>query len=168
MIRVGKIVATHGLQGNLVFTHIIGRSNWLKKGAPLFLELNKGSHIPYFVAECRANNEEEYIVNLEDIEQVEQAKKLIGKQVYVQEDILSDSASDSPLLWIGFEVSDKKHGILGLIDDIMQTPTQWLAQVDYKGSEVLIPLIEQTIRTIDLKKKKIEVSLPEGLLEVYL
>jgi len=33
---------------------------------------------------------------------------------------------------------------------------------------VLIPLIEQTIDGIDLKKKKLDVNLPDGLLEVYL
>lgn len=168
MIRIGKIVATHGLQGDVILTHIIGRSDWLKTGAPLFVELNKESYIPYFTQQCRASNEEEYIVKLEDVEKVEQAKRLIGKHVYVQEEILSEKASDSPLLWIGFEVKDRKHGKLGKVTDIMQTRNQWLAQVNYKDAEVLIPLIEQTIDGIDLKKKMIAVNLPDGLLEVYL
>ena len=168
MIRIGNIVATHGLQGGVILTHIIGHSDWLKKGAPLFVELNKESYIPYFTLQCKASNNAEYIVNLEDIEKVEQAKRLVGKHVYVQEEILEEKAADSPLLWIGFEVTDRKHGKLGKIADIMQTPTQWLAQVNYKDAEVLIPLIEQTIDGIDLKKKKIEVNLPDGLLEVYL
>ena len=167
MIRVGKIVATHGLQGAVIMTHIIGHSNWLKKEIPLFIELNKESYIPYFIEQFKAANDEEYIVNLEDVEQMEQAKKFIGKNVYAQEEILADKAADSPLLWIGFEVTDRKHGKLGKIEDIMLTANQWLAQLTYKDSEVLIPLIEQTITGIDLKKKKMEVNLPEGLLEVY-
>jgi 16S rRNA processing protein RimM len=168
MIRIGKIVATHGLQGGLILTHIIGRSDWLKKEMPLFVELNKESYIPYFTAQFRASNDEEYIVSFEDVEKPEQAKKLIGKHVYAQEDLLAEKASDSPLLWIGFEVTDRKHGKLGKIEDIMLTANQWLAQVTYKDAEVLIPLIEQTIDGIDLKKKKLQVNLPDGLLEVYL
>ena len=82
MIRIGKIVATHGLQGGVILTHIIGHSDWLKKGAPLFVELNKESYIPYFTLQCKASNNAEYIVNLEDIEKVEQAKRLVGKHVY--------------------------------------------------------------------------------------
>jgi 16S rRNA processing protein RimM len=168
MIRIGKIVATHGLQGAVVMTHIIGRSDWLKKDAPLFIELNKESYIPYFTLDFKAANNEEYIVNLEDIEQMEQAKKLIGKHVYVQEEILAEKAADSPLLWIGFEVTDRKHGKLGKIEDVMLTANQWLAQLTYKDKEVLIPLIEQTIGGVSLKAKKLEVNLPDGLLEVYM
>ena len=168
MIRVGKIVATHGLQGAIVMTHVIGHSDWLKKEMPLFIELNKESYIPYFIEEFKAANHEEYIVNLEEVDQMEQAKKFIGKNVYAQEEILADKAADSPLLWIGFEVTDRKHGKLGIIDDIMLTANQWLAQLTYKDSEVLIPLIEQTIDGVDLKKKKMQVNLPDGLLEVYI
>lgn len=167
MIRIGKIVASHGLQGSVILSHIIGNSDWLKKEMPLFIELNKESYIPFFTDEFRATNDEEYILNLEEVINVEQAKKLIGKNVYAQEDLIAEKAADSPLLWIGFEVTDRKYGRLGKIEDVMLTANQWLAQLTYKDSEVLFPLIEQTIQGIDLKKKKMQVNLPEGLLEVY-
>ena len=64
MIRIGKIVATHGLQGGVILTHIIGHSDWLKKGAPLFVELNTQSYRPNSTLKCNARNIEEYIVNL--------------------------------------------------------------------------------------------------------
>ena len=75
MIRIGKIVATHGLQGSLVLTHVVGSSDWLKKGDVLFLELNKGSFIPFFVKTVKGVDDEEYIVTLEDVTVVEEAKK---------------------------------------------------------------------------------------------
>jgi 16S rRNA processing protein RimM len=168
MIRIGKIVATHGLQGAIILNHIIGHSDWLKKEMPLFIELNKESYIPYFIEQFKASNNDEYVVNLEEVEMMEQAKKLIGKNVYAQEEILAEKAADSPLLWIGFEVTDRKHGKLGIIDDIMLTANQWLAQLIYKDAEVLIPLVEQTIDGVDMKKKKMQVNLPDGLLEVYM
>jgi 16S rRNA processing protein RimM len=65
-------------------------------------------------------------------------------------------------------VIDKSKGELGIVDDMMQMPTQWIAQMNYKGKEVLMPLVEQTIESIDLKKKTLHLDLPEGLLEVYL
>ena len=167
MIRIGKIVATHGLQGAMVVSHIIGHSDWLKKDDPLFIELNKESYIPYFTSQLKAANEDEYIVNLEEVESVEEARKLIGKHIYVQEEILSKQAADSPLLWIGFQVIDQEHGNLGPIEDIMQTASQWLAKLTYKDSEVLIPLVDQTIVQVNLKARWLRVDLPEGLLEVY-
>jgi 16S rRNA processing protein RimM len=168
MIRVGKIVATHGLNGAVVLTHIMGDSQWLKKGTALMVEMQKGSYIPYFVAQCKASNNEEYIVNIEEIEKIESAKKLIAKQVYVDSTILSAYIRQSPLLWIGFGLIDKNEGNIGTVEDVLQTGKQWIAKTTYKDKEVLIPLIEQTIGSIDTGKKILNIEIPDGLLDVYL
>ena len=166
MIRIGKIVATHGLQGSLVLTHVVGSSDWLKKDDVIFLELNKGSFIPFFVQTAKAANDEEYIIPVEDVTVVEAAKKLIGKQAYVKEDILSATAADTPLLWIGFNLVDKEKGSLGPIEDVMQAGPQWLAKLTYEGKEVLIPLIEQMILDVNIRNKYIRMDLPDGLLDL--
>ena len=168
MIRIGKIVATHGLTGSLILTHVVGKSTWLKKDHILHVEMQKGSYIPYFVSQCKASNDKEYIINVEDVDKVESAKKLVTRQVYVDVSILIGYAKESPLLWIGFSVIDKNNGILGDIDDVSQTGFQWLARVNYNGTEVLVPLIDQMIENVDIKARTINVNLPEGLLEVYL
>lgn len=168
MIQIGKIAATHSLQGAMVLVHNVGNAKWLKKDDALFLELHKGSFIPFFVSQVRATGEEEYIINLDDVTTLEEAKKLAGKSVYVQEDILSKYAEETPMLWMGFKMLDKQKGELGKIEEIMQAPAQWLAQVTYKGKEVLVPLLPQTVKSVNLKTKTIQVDLPEGLLEVYL
>jgi 16S rRNA processing protein RimM len=168
MIRVGKIVATHGIGGSLILTHVVGNSKWLKKGTAIHLEMHKGSFIPYFISNIKANNNEEYIINVEDIDKIEPAKKLVTKHVYVDESILSAFAKQSPLLWIGFKLIDKKEGDLGEIEDVLQTGNQWIAKLTYKETEVLVPLIEQTIDNLNIKTKTIQMTLPDGLLDVYL
>ncbi len=168
MIRIGKIVATHGLNGSLILTHVIGSSNWLKKEHVLHVEMQKGSYIPYFIAKCKANNPKEYIIDIEEVDKLEAAKKLVTKHVYVDESILTGFEKQSPLLWIGFNLIDKEKGKIGQIEDVHQTGNQWLAKLTYQNTEVLIPLIEQTIDKLDIKTKTIHVTLPDGLLEVYL
>jgi 16S rRNA processing protein RimM len=167
MIRIGKIVATHGLQGSLILQHIVGQSDWLKKDDVLFVEVVKSSFIPHFVSQSKESNHEEYIISLEDIDTVEVAKKLIGKQVYAKEESLKSHADDSPLLWIGFNLVDKTKGGLGNIEDVMQAGAQWLAKITYQEKEVLIPLVEQMIIDVNIRNRYIRMDLPEGLLEVY-
>lgn len=168
MIRIGKIVATHGLNGAVILKHMTGDSNWLKQGDVLFVELRKGSEIPYFVVTTKAANEEEYIVTLEDVATVEAAKKLVGKQVFVKDDVLKNVKTDSPLLWIGFNLVDKEKGGLGVIEDVVQTGHQWLAKLTIEGKEVLIPLVDDMLIDVNLRNKFVRVDLPEGLIEVYL
>ena len=168
MVRIGKIVAVHGLQGSVILKHIIGRTDWLKKDAVLFLELQKGSHIPFFTIQARDANQEEVIVQLEDVSTSEEAKKLVGKQVYVNEDILKGQAEDSPLMWIGFNIVDKQKGSLGLIEDVFQAGPQWLAKLTINESEVLIPLVKDFLLQVNVKNKFIRTDLPEGLIDIYL
>lgn len=168
MVRIGKIVATHGLQGSLILSHIVNKENWLKKDDVLFIELHKESFIPYFVEQGKSANHEEYIIQLEDVTTVELAKKLIGKHVYVKEDILEKAQSDSPLLWIGFNLVDKERGGLGEIEDVMQAGAQWLGKLTIEGKEVLIPLVKEMILQVNTRNKFIRMDLPEGLVEMYL
>jgi len=168
MVRVGKIVATHGLKGTVVMTHVLGNKKWLKKGHALHVEMLKGSYIPYFVAGCKAAADGEYLVDMEDMATQAEGKRLVTKFVYVDEGLLQPYAAESPLLWIGFKVIDKAAGVIGDIDDVMQTGSQWLARIMQGEKEILVPLIPQTVDKVLLKTKTIEMTLPEGLLEVYL
>jgi len=167
MIRCGKIVATHGLAGDVILTHVTGKKGWLKPGDVLFIALRKDSYIPHFISGIKSATEREIILHLEDTDAVEVAKKLVGKEVFVVEEVLAKGVEDSPLLWIGFEVIDESAGSLGPIEDIYQTAQQWLAQVRVNGKEALLPLIEQTLKRVDIKKKQVFVNMPDGLLEVY-
>ncbi len=167
MIRIGKIVATHGLNGAMVMTHVVGNRTWLKKGDVLMVEMQKGSLIPFFVTQCKGATDEEYLVNLEEVSTQQAAKKLVTKHVYVEENILAGLAQTSPLLWIGFNIDDAHYGSIGALADVMQTGTQWIGKLEYKGAEVLIPLVDATLKNIDLKKKTLHTTLPEGLLEIY-
>ncbi|MCF8450172.1 MAG: ribosome maturation factor RimM [Taibaiella sp.] len=167
MIRIGKIVATHGLSGTLIMTHIATNNEWLKKGNVLMVEMQKGSFIPYFVTQCKAINSGEYHVNVEDVSTQQEAKRLVTRHVYVAEELLEGMARQSPLLWIGFTVLDKHYGDIGKIEDVMQTGKQWIATLNYNNSEVLIPLVDATIESLDLKARVLKTTLPEGLLEVY-
>ena len=162
------MVATHGIQGAVVMTHVAGDSRWLKKGSALMVEMQKGSYIPYFVTDFRVVNDKEYVVNIEDLDKVENAKRLVGKSVFVNEDLLAMYAKESPLLWVGFNVTDVNYGLLGIMEDVMQTPNQWLGKIMYNEKEVLIPLLNQFIKDINVKAKRIIMELPQGLLEVYM
>jgi 16S rRNA processing protein RimM len=168
MVRIGKIVATHGIHGSLILSHIVGNSKWLKKGDALMIEVQKGNYIPYFVEQLKANGDDEYHINIEEVTKVEIAKKLITKHVYVDGNILSLLPTDSPLLWIGFNLIDKKVGTVGTIEDVIHTGNQWLAKVMYQDKEALVPLIEQTIEQVSIKNKTVKVTIPDGLLDIYL
>jgi 16S rRNA processing protein RimM len=167
MIRVGKIAAAHGLQGAVILTHIADKPGWLQPNMVLYLELQKGSRIPYFVQKVNDSRDGSYIIRLEDVNTIDDARKLIGKHVYVGQELLTQMVSDSPLLWIGFNIVDRRLGGLGPLEDVVNTGSQWLGQLTINGAEVLIPLVDEFIIELNQRNKFIRVDLPEGLLDVY-
>jgi 16S rRNA processing protein RimM len=57
---------------------------------------------------------------------------------------------------------------LAVVLEVIEQPLQILLRLEMQGKEVLIPLHETTLIEIDHKNKQVVVSLPEGLLDVYL
>ncbi|MBU1821567.1 MAG: PRC-barrel domain-containing protein, partial [Bacteroidetes bacterium] len=67
----------------------------------------------------------------------------------------------------GFEVVDENLGVLGTVREVYSVSTQNLIALDYRGVEVLIPIVDDIVLTADREKNQVLVNLPEGLLQVY-
>ncbi len=167
-VHIGKIVASHGLEGHVVIIHSLARKLIFKKGQILFLEENKHSYIPWFVESAKAKDQEEMYVKFEGMNSKESTKKIIQKRVWLADaDFRSMVNKGSSLALLGFVViSEGKK--LGPVEEIIEQPHQVLLRITINQKEVLIPLHEETLDKIDHNKKEIYVSLPEGLLDIYL
>lgn len=165
--NIGKLVAVHGLNGELVLKHELGKKSSLKGLKNVFLEDKNDSLLPWFIESTKIKNEEEIFLKLEGVDTREAANKLTRKEVWVTEAAFKKFAAKSaPASLLGYLIiSDKKA--LGEILEVIEQPHQLLCRLDVKGREALIPLNESTIKKIDHKKKEVTVILPEGLLEIY-
>jgi 16S rRNA processing protein RimM len=65
---------------------------------------------------------------------------------------------------IGLDVVTTEGKRIGQITDIMSTPSNDVYIVEGKRGEILIPAIEDVVKSIDLKKGKIVIEAIEGLL----
>lgn len=167
-INIGKIVSAQGLTGELLLKHALGKKVSFKLNDAVFIEQVKGAYIPHFVATSKAKNAEEMLIRFDDIDSREKALKLIKKQVWLtQEDFGKYAAKNSPIALLGFMLLNEGEKI-GVIDEVIEQPHQVLLSVKVNGKESLIPLHEETLDNIDHKKKEVHVTLPDGLLEIYL
>lgn len=168
-IQIGRITTTHGLEGKLILNHHLGKNNKLKELKHFFVELKRESYIPYFIDSITFSNDEEAYVMIEDINSLEAGKTLSGKNVYLSTDQYEKlKPKDNNINFEGFEVSDASFGIIGKIESLIETPGQLLATILHNEIEVIIPLNDQTIKDINITTKKLKVTLPDGLLDVYL
>ena len=147
-------MAAHGLKGELVLQHELGKKTDLKKLPALFLELKKDSFVPYFIRKAKGTTEKESLLLLEEIDTREKAQQLVGKLCWLPEEQFKQYADkQAPASLLGYQiVEEEEEGskkILGTIEEVIEQPQQLLCRILLKDKEVLIPLNESTLLAID-------------------
>lgn len=167
-IHIGKLAATHGLTGELIIKHSLGKKTGFTNTEALFIEVNKTELLPYFTEKSTAKNDTESIVKLEGIDTKEAAAKLLQKKLWLtKKDFDALVSKNAPVNLIDFSVINEGEP-LGAVEAVIEQPQQVLLQLTMQSKEVLIPVNESTLIKIDRKKKEVHVSLPDGLLDIYL
>lgn len=167
-IHIGKIVATHGTNGDIVVQHALSKKVILKDVEVVFIEEAKGVYIPYFIEKSTTKNTHELLLKCEGINSKESAHRFIKKNIWLRhEDFAKIADATSPIALIGYMVFNEDE-LLAKVEEVIEQPHQVLLRITYKGKEVLIPLHSETLDKIDRKKQEVHVTLPDGLLEIYL
>jgi 16S rRNA processing protein RimM len=166
--KIGKLVAVHGLKGELLLKHELGKKTSLKGLLAIFMEEKKNSFLPWFIETTKIKNEQEIYLKLEGINSREAAIKLTQKEIWLQEtDFKKFAAKTAPVSLLGYAIINNNEP-LGEILELIEQPHQLLCRLEIKGKEVLIPLHEESLKKVNHKKKEVLVELPDGLLEIYL
>ena len=153
---------THGLKGEVTLK--------LNPDAPeispqdvLMIEFDSG-HVPYFVEQISAKNNQAF-VKFEDVYSIEQSETLKGRSILIEKSkrpkLERGEYYDDEL--VGFTVWDSGQNMGQVIQVINQGPARFL---EVGERSVLIPINGPFIKSISKTKKKIEVELPEGFLNI--
>lgn len=166
--KIGKLVAAFGVNGQLVLQHELGKKTALKDLQAIFIEEKKTSFLPWFIASAKIKSDNEIYLSLEGVNSREAALKLTQKEVWLAEaDFKKFAAKSAPASLLGYTIIDNET-ILGPILEVIEQPHQLLCRLEMQSKEVLIPLNEAFLKKIDHRKKQVLVTLPEGLLDIYL
>ena len=166
--KLGKFVAVYGLTGELVLKHELRKKTSLKGLKNVFIEQAKNSFLPWFIESTKIKNDEEVYMKLGGVNTREDALKLMRKEVWLTEvDFKNHAAKSAPANLLGYTIISEERS-LGEIVEVIEQPHQMLCKIEINQKEVLIPLNEDTLKKIDHKNKEVTVTLPEGLLAIYL
>jgi len=165
--KIGKFAASHGLTGELILQHNLGKKTTFKTVEALFIEEHENSFMPYFIEKTSTKTDTETYIKLEGIDSKETARKLTPKEVWLAEsDFKKHSQKSAPIALLGFHLIENDID-LGEVIEVIEQPHQILCTILYKNKEALIPIHEASLLKMDKKNKKLYVTLPDGLLEMY-
>jgi 16S rRNA processing protein RimM len=167
---LGFVIKPHGLKGEVVVQLDVDFPEYYKELESVFISKNQEKIlIPFFIEKINLHPQKAQI-KLEEVDTLEQAEALVGNEIYLPLSFLPSLTEDQFYFHeiIDFQVLDEDKGTLGYVQDVYQLPNQDLIGMIYQQKEVLIPINDDTVKKVDRENKILFVSLPEGLLEIYL
>ena len=165
---LGKITRKFSFKGDLIIFLDTDEPSEYYHLDKIFIKI-KDRYIPYFIEEIFPYKNNSIRVHFEDINDENEAKMLINKEIYLPCNSLPVLEGNKFYYHEieGFKIKDKKVGELGYIKYVNDKSPQHLFVVDYNKKEILIPINDDLIENIDRKEKLINMNLPSGLIELY-
>ena len=167
LIPVGKIIGTHGIKGQLKIRSYSGNVESLHSARTVVLKSVDGTLREFMLKSFNANSGK-FIIGLQDFDDIDQAKLLMGSELCIKRGNLP-KLTDDEYYWsdlIGLQVITDSGTLLGTIADIFETGSSDIYVVRDNSREYLIPAIADVVKQVDLAGGKIIITPLEGLLDL--
>lgn len=163
--RVGVIANTHGIRGEVkIFptTDDVKRFDYLKEA---YIDAGKGkikvevSNVRYF--------KNLVIVKFKGIDNINDIERYKGKDLLVtRENALPLEEGEYYLAdIIGANVYTEDGNLFGSLEDVIETGANLVYSVQHEGKEVLLPVIDDCVKEVNVEEKKVIVHIMKGLLD---
>jgi 16S rRNA processing protein RimM len=128
----------------------------------------KGSLVPFFISSVHIKGNKATL-SFEDMTTLEEAREIIGLTMFLPLKTLPklDNGQFYFHEVIGYSVINNGSAI-GQIENFNTGSAQTIIIVKQDSKEILIPMVDDFMGTIDHELKTFNVALPNGLIELYL
>lgn len=164
--RIGYIANTLGIKGELkvlLLTNITGRFKDLKD---CYIDTGDG-RLPVQVEGYRPYKKGIIALKLKGYDSINPVQAFKSKYLEVDRDNLAQLPKGHYYVFdiIGCKVLTTDDTELGRVVDVLSPGAHDLYVVKCDSGEILIPAVKEMVKNIDMDKKIMVVSLPEGLIE---
>jgi 16S rRNA processing protein RimM len=163
-ILVGIVARAHGLRGEVVVEPTTDAPERFAPGSTLTAQLPVGPARALSVAASRPFSGR-WLVHFEGIASRDEAQALHGVELTVRRDQV---AALPPGRYYRFELvgldARTPDGVrLGRVEEVFSTGADDVLSVRGDGGEILIPMLEMVVRSVDLESGSIVLDPPPGL-----
>jgi 16S rRNA processing protein RimM len=167
LIPVGKIIAPHGIKGQMKLHSWSGNAESLAAVRFVTLKSPTGT-LREFTTTCFKANSGKFIIGLQGVDDINLVQPFVGSEVCLKRGQLPVLEEDE-YYWsdlIGLQVYTDDGALLGTVADIFETGSSDIYVVRNEEREYLIPAIADVIKSVDLTGGKIVITPLDGLLDL--
>ncbi|MDR1552655.1 MAG: ribosome maturation factor RimM [Prevotellaceae bacterium] len=162
----GNILKTFGKNGELIVKLDNQAPAEINLDEPIFIIID-GLSVPFYFKVFEERSNGRVLVILENIETEKLANQLTGKQILLPHKKQIADKSFNLNHFVGFNATDARAGKIGTITEFLDFHNNPCFQILHNSKEILVPVNEDFIKSIDTKSKTINFDLPNGLVDFY-
>lgn len=165
---LGKITRKHGLSGNLILKLDTDQPEFYKNLESMFVEIN-GLLVPFFIEKIVWNKQDSLNILIKNCNE-SLIEQLLGKNVFLPLSTLPPLSGNKFYYHevIGFEIIENDGKTCGEIVSVNDQTAQHYFILNLAQKEIIIPIIKEWILEVNRDKRIIKMSLPEGLIDIFL
>lgn len=164
LVEIGYVIKTHGVKGHLRIAFNENIKELSVSEALYFLV--KGVQIPFFIQEIEYFKDGDATIKLEEFSNKEEAEFYTKKKIFGPTDYLTYKETEEEIPYLDYKVIDEMIGELGIVKGYHNMGDYELAEIDFNGRDLMIPLHDDIILEKDDQNKIIHVRLPDGLVDL--
>lgn len=164
LLEIGEAVRPHGLKGQIKIKSYLVSKETTQRLQEVFVGSSKEKAASYRVKTIRAEKKS-LLLGLAGIENIDDARQLVGSRVFILRDELPKLAEDE-YYWhelLDLDVETETGEKLGRITAIIPGAAHDIYVCNSSDHEIMVPAVAEFIRKIDIAAGIMVVALPEGL-----
>lgn len=164
MLRVGKIVNTHGIKGDI---KVIPLTDYIERFEELEWIYIDGYKDKFYIKNVKYKKNTA-ILSLEEHDDINLVEKFKGDYILIDYTQRRDLPEDTYYIAdiIGLDVYNMENEYIGKVKDIIQTgPSEVYIIEGLDNQEIMIPSVKEFIPEISLEERKIIINPIEGMIE---
>ena len=165
LIEIGWTGRAHGLNGEIKLRVSEFYEDDLLAAGSVFIG---DPPVPFFPEQFRGGGA--LIAKFEGFDTRESITLLSNKPLFLSARNVTarEPEEETPFHFlIGFSIEAPDYPRLGPITEIMDLPDHYLASFEHEGRELLIPLHEELIESVNETERVVRMNLPQGLLSLH-
>ena len=159
MLRIAKVLKSNGVDGDVLVSAPDVALEEIQ--GPVLIDFD-GLPAPFFIESCSRRGTGKYVIHLTDVCNLEDAEELVGRFLMSDEVEEEDDAAQD---FTGWKVLNRGDYV-GTVTDCEPIPGNlclYLKPAE-DADEIIIPLHEDLIISIDEESLTLNLNLPDGLL----
>ncbi len=163
---IGRVGRPHGFKGNLrIFLDydlVIDSPSWI------WLDFGY-DYIPFIIEEVIRQQGRDWVVKLENCSSEEEVKPYVNASLAIREEDFNHllPASENIESWIGWNAVDADGEPVGVVHRIDQSTANGIIEIQHiSGTMIIVPHTPHVVLLAE--NGQLTLSLPDGLLDVYL